>query len=259
VLHVFFAALQILWSGVGVPSGAAQPVPVIVANPPQARVSRSPIHLAAVDRGTQMPAEWRVTPEESLNFDGTDIGPGDYRGLATIRATFANQSASIPAYVYGGAAVNCYLGIPNGLRFDEDGVAQPSGTPHNSDIFETGPANQPRDPLHGCTGAFIAPSRHYAIHVPYGGTVLKYHSGVYFGTVRVSQWRNDFTIVPVLNTGDILLFKTHDGRVVKLLNYEPSGLLSGAYLAGPPRGEFADASAFVTSKYVPHAIFGRHS
>lgn len=258
MLHVLLAALQVTWSGVGVPKNAVRGVPVIVAEPPQARTRRDPVHVSAMLGNTSVPAEWRVSPDDSIGLDGTDLLAGDYRGYATIRATYGNETASLPAFVYGGAAVNCYLGIPNGLRFDDDGVAQPSGTPRNSDIFETGPSNQPSDPFHGCTGAFIAASRHYTIHVPYGGTVLRYNSGAYFGTVRVSLWRNDFTIAPVLNAGDILLFKTHDGRVVKLLDYEASGLLSGAYLTGPHRGDFADYSAFSHVKYVPHAIFGRH-
>jgi hypothetical protein len=258
VLHVLLATLQITWSGVGVPKNAERTVPVIVADPPQPRMRRAPVHLSAVAGNASVPAEWRVTPDDSVTLDGTDILAGDYRGYATIRATYGNETASLPAFVYGGAAVNCYLGIPNGLRFDDDGVAQPSGTPRNSDIFVTGPSNQPSDALHGCTGAFITASRRYTIHVPYGGTVLRYGEGAFFGTVRISQWRNDFTIAPALNSGDILLFKTHDGRVVKLLNYEPAGLLSGAYLAGPHRGEFADYSAFISSKYVPRAIFGRH-
>lgn len=257
MLHVLLATLQITWSGVGVPKNAGAGVPVILAAPPGPRTQRAPVHLSALRDGAAVPAEWRVTPDDSVALDGTDIAPGDYRGFATIRAVYGNETATLPAFAYGGAAVNCYLGIPNGLRFDDDGVAQPSGTPRNSDIFVTGPSNQPTDPLHGCTGAFIAPARHYALHLPYGGTVLRYGSGAYFGTVRVSQWRNDFTIAPVLNAGDVLLFRTHDGRIVKLLNYD-AGLLSGAYLTGPNRGEFADYSAFVTSKYMPHAIFGRH-
>lgn len=258
MLHVIVAALQILWSGIGVPGDTNRGVPLIVADPPQTRATRPATHLQAVSGAVNVPAEWRVSPEDSLVLDGTDVQPGDYRGYATVRAVFGNESATLPAFVYSGAAVNCFLGIPNGLRFDDDGVAQPSGTPHNSDIFMTGPSAQPTDALRGCTGAFIVPSRRYTIHVPYGGTILRRKTGAYFGSVRVSQWRNDFTIVPVLNSGDILIFKTHDGRVVKLLNYDSRGVLSGAYLTGPYRGDFADYSAFTQEKYIPHAIFGHH-
>lgn len=258
-MHVLLAALQITWGGVGYPRNAALPVPAILADPPQARRPRAKMRLRALEDGAAVPAEWSADPTDALELNGGYVAPAQYRGYVRIRAAFGNESATLPAFAYDSAAVNCYMGFPDGLRFGDDGVANPSGTPENSDIYQTGPANQPRDVFRGCTGAFIDSGPKYVLHVPYGGTVLRYRSGAYFGAARVSQWRNDFTIAPVLNPGDILLFKTQDGRVVKMLDYEPAtGVLSGAYLVGPHRGEFADYAAFMQVKYVPHAIFGNH-
>lgn len=261
MIGVVLAALTVTWSGIGYPRAAQQPVPLILAQPPQTRGLRPPVQLRAVIGNTVVPAEWSVDPQGAAAVAGGAIAPPlQYRGYLRIRAAFGDQSATLPAFAYDSAAVDCYMGFPDGLRFDADGVANASGTPENSDIFQTGPANQPRDVFRGCTGAFIDGAR-YVLHVPYGGTVLHPQSGAYFGTVGVAQWRNDFTIAPVLRAGDILLFKTRDGRVVKMLDYEPTaGVLSAAYLVGPHRGDFADYLAFSHTKtrYVPHALFGNH-
>jgi hypothetical protein len=134
--------------------------------------------------------------------------------------------------------VNCYAGVASdGVRFDADGVARTVGTPAESDIYEMGPANSPEMDIHrGCTGAFIDPTQTTGpIHVPYGGTIV---TNTYFGDISVRAWRNDFTILPQLHAGDALLFKTKDGRVVKVLVYSED--LAGAYITGPPRGDFLD-------------------
>lgn len=271
MLHVVLAALQITWSGAGYPKNAKGVVPVVVAKPYSVRVSRTPIAVRALDAGSVVPAEWSVSPQYAINLDAEPdetsmpeaaayIAPTDYRGPATLHATYGSLTASLPAFVYGSAALGCYMSFSNGLRFDEDGVARPSGTPRDSDVFETGLANQPRmSPLQGCTGAFIA-SRGFTVHVPYGGTVLRYKSGAYFGDVRVGNWHDDFTIVPALHDGDILVFRTHDGRLAKLLVDSPdSGVISGPYLVGPYKGgEFWDYLTYHPVKKPSHAIFGRH-
>jgi hypothetical protein len=160
-----------------------------------------------------------------------------------IHARYRADTAVLPAFVYRSLAVSCYFTFPDGLAIDSDGDAQTTGTPQESDIYQTGPAHNPAsDMFRGCSGAFIdATHTTYPLHVPYGATLIPAAQGVYFGDVSVSAWRNDFSVVPQLHTGDILLFKTKDARVVKLLVYPSSGgSLSGAYLAGPPHGDFLD-------------------
>jgi hypothetical protein len=192
-----------------------------------------------------------VTPANAIVFSSTDpmgvVGyandsyafAGRYRGPAMIHARYGRDSTTLPAFVYDSLSVNCYIGArSNGAYFDADGIAQAAGTPAESDIYESGPANSPQMDIHrGCTGAFIDPAATTSpIHVPYGGTIVR---GAYFGNVSVQAWRNDFTVLPQLRIGDTLLFKTKDGRVVKVLAY-PGEPLTGAYITGPPRGDFLD-------------------
>ena len=274
MIHVLLAALQIAWSGAGYPKNAKTAVPVVVAEPVMGRASRGPVVVRAIYDGSTVPAEWNVTPFDAINLDanqGTSyseaaaaayIAPTLYRGPATLHATYGSATGSLAAFVYGSMGIACYLSFPNGARFDEDGVARPSGTPRDSDIYVTGPENKPSmRAWYGCSGAFMSPSaRSFALHVPFGGTVLRYKSGVYVGDVRVSDWRDDFTIAPALNRGDVLLFRTHDGRIVKMVNDPPEQLTtSGPYLVGPYKGgEFWDYLTYHPLKKPSHAIFGRH-
>lgn|GEM_PF-6045809 len=250
MLHLLLAALAITWYGIG-PAAPPTVVPAIVAHPNGGRVTARSVLLHAYEGREQVAAEYSVTPSNAIVFSSTDsmgvagyandsyVFPGRYQGPATIRARYGGDSATLPAFVYNSLSVNCYMGAPsNGVHFDTGGVAQFAGTPAESDIYESGAANSPRMDIHrGCTGAFIDPAaRRPSIHVPYGGTIV---SGAYFGNVSVQAWRSDFTIVPELRPGDTLLFKTKDGRVVKVLVY-PGEPLTGAYIAGPPRGDFFD-------------------
>jgi hypothetical protein len=146
------------------------------------------------------------------------------------------------------------------VRFDSDGAAKPSATPQESDVFTLGPQNQPRmDMFFGCTGAFAVAARSFSLHFPYGAAVIRRSSGVYFGNIRVSDWRNDFTVAPVLQNGDAVIFRLRDGRTAKVLVDAPApGTFGGVYLTGPPRGDFYDYVFFHNVKPAPHAVFGSH-
>jgi hypothetical protein len=250
VLHFVLAALVLTWHGIGL-TQSPPVVPAIVAHPSGGRVPARSVLLQAYEGRAQVVADYSVTPANAIVFSAIDpMGvagyandsyalAGRYRGPAIIQARYGRDSATLPAFVYDSLYVSCYMGASsNGVRFDTDGVAQNAGTPAESDIYETGPANSPEMDIHrGCTGAFINPAATTSpVHVPYGGTVV---AGIYFGNVSVRAWRNDFTIVPELRVGDVLLFKTKDGRVVKVLVY-PGAEVSGAYITGPPRGDFFD-------------------
>lgn len=254
MLQVLLAALQILWMGPGHPL-PDRAVPAVIARWPSGRVPQPPIELRTFDGRTQVVADYRVTPGNGLTFsdeaplygrpyaEGTYIYPAEYRGPVTITARYMRETAALPGFVYNAIAVSCYISMTDGLQFDAGGIAQPSGTPGQSDIYQSGPANTPQmDIFRGCTGAFIDPAQTtFPLHVPYGGTVIRRESGAYIGDVSASAWRDDFTVVPQLRAGDVLLFKTHDGNVAKFLAAPVTGdALTAAYIVAPRGGEFSD-------------------
>ena len=273
MLHALLAALQITWSGIGSPPGAHTVRPAIISRPPAGRAPNRPVQFQLLLDGTPAGADWSVDPNDALLFTDTDpsgyyggtsqmyaLPSGAYHGPVTIRASHGNGFATLPGYVYPSAAVSCYVSFENGLLFDDNGFAKPAAQPQSSDIFVTGPANGPRDQFRGCTGAFVDPFQvSYPVHVPYGGTVVRAGSGTFFGDLSVKNWRDDFTRLPAVHPGDAVLFKTRDGRVVKFLVYPfAGGSLSGAYLTGPPRGDFEDYVRYHRLKMQPRAIFGSH-
>ncbi len=270
MLHVLLAVLHIVWSGPGHPRGAAL-VPVIIARPISGRTQSAPRQVRLLDGSTPVWGDWRALPDESVVFSddlapryyagtpGTYVSTGSYRGPVTLRASYGGQSATLPGFAYDSAAVGCFMSFYNGVRFDDDGLAQPSGTPYLSDIFVTGAGHQPAGPpWYGCTGPFITPDAHgFAVHVPYGGTLLRASAGAFFGYVRAAQWRGDFTVSPVIKTGDILIFRTRTGRVVKLCAEGPApDAIGGAYLVAATNGEFYDYAYYTRHPYRPHALFG---
>lgn len=273
MLSALLPALLIQWSGIGVPARAATQVPVVIARAPEGRVPQPPstqLTLRAMEGRTAVPAEWSITPDDAVTFNawtstvsdapGTWVEMTSYRGPATVHATYGAETASLAAFVYNSLAPTCYMGYPNGVRFDDVGVAKPAGTPQESDVYTIGPQNEPRmDLFWGCTGAFAVSSRSFSVHFPYGATVIRRAVGTYFGDVRVSDWRNQYTTAPALQTGDIVVFRLHDGRTAKILVDPPApGTFGGIYLTGPPRGDFHDYIFYRHLKPVPHAIFGHH-
>jgi len=261
VLHVALAALVIGWSGTG-HGPARKAVPVVVALPPGGRVPNRPVELQSYLGRKAVVSDYSVTPRDAITFSSTDplglagyapdayaLPSKRYHGPATIQARYQNETASIPAFVYDSLAVSCYFMFPDGLTFDSGGNAVASGTPAESDIFQAGPENVPQmDAFRGCAGAFIDRAQTtFPLHVPYGGTLIAAQN--YIGDVSVKQWRNDFSIVPQTHAGDILLFKTRDGHVVKALVYPASGnAFSAAYVSAPPKHEFADYAYYHPSR-----------
>lgn len=269
MLHLLLVALQITWTGPGYPAGAKKTPPAIVAQPVAGRVPQAQLVLQALDGNAAVPAEWSAQPDNTLAFNdaiaaSAATGPGAYvttmayRGPAQITAIYNGRRASLQAFVYNTATAACYMGFPNGIRFDDNGIAKPAGLPQESDIFTVGPPNEPHmDAFYGCMGAFVRPNQAYALHFPYGARVLRRSSGIYFGDVRVSDWRNDFTIAPPLQFGDIVIFRLHDGRTAKILVEPPApDTFGGVYLTGPQRGDFWDYVAYHHIKEPPHAVFG---
>jgi hypothetical protein len=258
MLGILLAALQIAWSGVGYVK-MPQTVPVIVANPPAARVPLPGLTLLALQDGRYVDADWSTTPEGAIDLDAAWPKAQSYRGPVTIHARYGSSSASTPGFVYGSASVGCYIGSVNGLRFDDSGVAHSTGTPRESDIYAEGPANAPpMDIFSGCIGPFVSSSA-LQLHAPFGASVISHSSRQYFGYVRPSEFHGEYTRLPALQTGDIVLFRTRDGRLVKMLDYEPApGVLGGAYLVAQPRADFSDYAFYARHKYAPRALFGPH-
>lgn len=260
MLHVAVAALVITWSGTG-HGPASRAVPVVVALPPGGRVPNRPVQLQSYIGRKALVSDYSVTPRDAIVFSSSDpqgvmgfaadayaLPSKHYHGPATIQARYQNQTGSIPAFVYDSLAVSCYFMFPDGLSFDANGDAVAAGTPAESDIYQAGPENIPQmDAFRGCAGAFIDRAQTtFPLHVPYGGTLV---ARTYVGDVSVKQWRNDFSIVPQTRPGDVLLFKTKDGRIVKALVYPASGnAFSAAYVTAPPKREFADYAFYHSSR-----------
>ncbi len=275
MVAVLLAALQIVWTGPGHPAGSHSGVPAIIARAIAGRGPAEPRELRLVDGATPVWAHWQVAPEDGVVFSnelapryyagtpGTYVSPADYRGPVTLHAGYQGRDYTLPGFVYDSIAVGCFMNFYNGLRFDDDGAAHASGTPYESDIFFSGAAHVPgRTPWYGCTGPFTSPNRTFVLHVPYGGRLLRPQDGAYFGYVRASDWRDEFTIAPAVHPGDILIFRTRSGRIVKMTADDIALMpgpdaFGGAYLVSL-NGEFADYAYYTRHPYQPHAVFGPH-
>lgn len=268
MVHLLLAALQIVWSGPGDAAPGKQVTPAVVWRPLAVRRPARPAVLYATENGLPVEVQWSVTPDDGAIFSddlaqhvypafgSTLVDAGQYRGAIVVRASRGSVEATLPAYVYDTMAVGCIMNVSNGLRFEDDGVARPAGAPAESDIFMTGDAPHTLTPWQGCTGPFISarPNIDRELHVPLGGTIAR---GIAFTAVHASMWRDDFTIAPPLQPGDVLLFRTRSGRVVKFL-CAPRDFAMGPYITTGAGKEFADYAYYVHHPYTPHAVFGPH-
>lgn len=271
MLHALVAALQIVWSGTGASSSNTWREPAVVWRPAAVRRPARPNLVRALENGVPVEAEWSVSPDEGAIFSddlaphaypaagGTFVTPAEYRGPVTIRAARGSERATMQAYVYDTLAVGCLMNFDDGLRFEDDGNVHAVGNPGESDIFMSGAGVNVKTPWLGCTGPFVSARANNAfeLHVPYGGRLVRAASQTFFSYLRAADWRDDFTIVPPLQSGDILLFRTHSGQTVKVL-VEPRDAASGPFLLAQPRTEFADYRYYTRHPYRTHALFGPH-
>lgn len=180
-------------------------------------------------------ADYSVSPVDGVVFsderplpghaysNGTYVYPGTYRGAVAISAAHAHDKATLRGYVYDTMRIDCDMDSRKGSA-----IYQENSPPPAAGL--------------GCPQTLL--------HVPYGGTLLR---GPYIGDVSASAWRHDFTIVPQLRSGDILLFKTELGTVVKcLISMNGPGEPAAAYISTiSPRGEFGDYLAWHSKRKTP--------
>ena len=135
-------------------------------------------------------------------------------GVAHVTATVGspvNASATITVWTYGSLALSCAFRYVPAMSFDPGSTA--SGL--SSDLYVTQAANAGY-PLDPCDNSVFTTGV-AAVHFPYGG-VLVPGSWQTFPQVSASQWSDATQQAPLsAATGEILLFKTKRGRVVKAL------------------------------------------
>lgn len=146
--------------------------------------------------------------------EGTYITMSSSFGIAHVTATVGppvNASATITVSTYGSLAVNCDFRYVPAASFDPG--SSPSGT--SSDLYVTQVANT-GDPLDPCDNTPFTTGV-AAVHFPYGGVLLP-GSLATFPQISASQWSNAMQQAPMnAVTGQVLLFKTKGGRVVKAM------------------------------------------
>lgn len=145
---------------------------------------------------------------------GTYVAMATSLGVAHVTANvgpLVNSSATITVWTYGSLAINCAWRYAPAASFDPGSSA--SGT--SSDLYVTQAVNS-GDTFDPCDNSVFTTGVS-AIHFPYGG-VLVPGSLDTFPQISASEWTNAMQQAPVnAVTGQVLLFKTKGGRIVKAL------------------------------------------
>lgn len=185
----------------------------------------------------RLPGDTSRTPAPPANQ--INAIPGSEPGFTWVSAGVGapvNLRISIPAYAYHTLAVGCAMGFSPGAAFN----GKPAHTIAESDIYVTGPAPPPQGFFApGCSPAFATQETNFTLHVPYGGITFPSRD---FARIRVADWRNDFTDVPETSGSLGLIFRTHDGKFVKV-QYATDGRTNGAFTVAAATGEFPDILA----------------
>ncbi len=151
----------------------------------------------------------------------TFVQTGNAYGTSTIAAKIAgtNITAAITAYHYHSLSFGCDFRFEPAWAFDPDRFAlmQDEANWSSGDLYDTAPANQLEllDPCYQSPLA-TAPGTTELWHTPYGGVLLPSVSVQAFTSIAASQWRNAGTQFAPVDAA-LLLFKTHEGRIVKAL------------------------------------------
>ena len=183
--------------------------------------------------------------------------PGEENGLSEVVASIGppiNQRITLPAYTYRSVNVGCAIGFSAGVSFDERGIAHRASSTGTSDLYVTGPANDPAVTglFAGCPPAFAGGTGPaYTLHVPGGGAFVP---DPYLPHVTVHEWRNAFVQTSSSDPAqETLIFKMRDGRIGKAM--ATGSLVNGGYLI-ETRREFDDVGA-LRGKRQTAVSFGR--
>ncbi|MBV8245180.1 MAG: hypothetical protein JOZ38_04590 [Candidatus Eremiobacteraeota bacterium] len=173
---------------------------------------------------------------------GSQAHPGPAWAIAKLGKP-VNAELRIPLYLYDAVDAGCNgIAAAGGVSFDERGVARPQTDPAGSDVYVTGPAKSATVPPAACSGKFVGGDG-FTIHTPYGGTWVSRRM-TSFSRIRTSAWSNAFTEFSGGSTdGDVLLFKTKSGRIVKVADMSNLSAVVGPYAVSAPGGEFSDAAS----------------
>jgi len=139
-------------------------------------------------------------------------------GSSTLIATRLGDVlplASRVIYSYDSVFFGCAAFTPiHGIFFDLYGTARATEDSAHADIYVTAPRC---DYWSGAATPFDEPGPP-ALHYPNGGVLVRLASGS-FTDVKAGEWRNAgvSAFQSAMSETSVLLFKTRDGRVVKVL------------------------------------------
>lgn len=260
---------RIVWSGLGTTSETTVPVLISIASGGRMSPLVSGLHLVIepqpagvpqIDWSTNEPSRVKlaaINPNLSIQrlpgdsaytppppFDRISVAPGKALGPSTIFAAIGppiNERVSLPAYTYPTLSVGCEIGFEDGVTFNKSGAVRTSQTVDASDVYVTGPLNNPpiTGIFNGCRGEFAsARDSTYTLHVPGGGVLI---AETYLPNVSVHAWRGAFTAAPQTPGYATIIFQTRDRRIVKALIQNAE--LNGPYEISTPNHEFEDVTA----------------
>jgi len=241
------------------PGGRAPSLPVRV------RVSIDPAPAAVPEVAWSASGGADVAHDGGPNYleilaspDAIYVKRGVALGPFTITARIGspvNRSITVPAFAYSLAAVGCAYGRNDGIAYDRDGEPQPASRPEDADIYVTGPDGQHSPIFSGCSGAFVRNTTDFTLHIP-GGGLARSTSSALLPTVVANDFTGPFqTSFDASRLSESLLFRTRDGRLVKLGAAGGTGDgISGPTLVANVGGEFADSTFARSARTVRTAL-----
>lgn len=242
---------------------ASLKLPLVVSDLPGGRVPSLPVRVrVSIDPAPAAVPEiaWSASGGADVAHDG---GPNYLEILASPDAIYVkrrigspvNRSITVPAFAYSLAAVGCAFGRNDGIAYDRDGEPQPASRPEDADIYVTGPDGQHSPIFSGCSGAFVRNTTDFTLHIP-GGGLARSTSSALLPTVVANDFTGPFqTSFDASRLSESLLFRTRDGRLVKIGAAGGTGDgISGPTLVANVGGEFADSTFARSARTVRTAL-----
>lgn len=173
---------------------------------------------------------------------GAGVDRANTVGPFAITATLGppvDEQLTVPGFAYESIALGCPSGFAGGYRIDASGIPRETDTVRASDIYVTDPTvgfYQERCPKAFWRQADAKPT----LHIP-GGAIDLDDERATFPNVNGSRWKG-----PISNVFDssvlhgTLLWKTHDGRLMKTLQANAPDNLVGPTIMAGAEGRFPD-------------------
>ncbi|HET9028545.1 MAG TPA: hypothetical protein VFN49_00050 [Candidatus Aquilonibacter sp.] len=215
------------------PNGSPPPSPMVLSDQQFISPGSNSAYLTTASRDAS--AVWSVsgnsialanTPPGELALPGdplptaspgtTYIAATQTYGPSTLTVRDGGASASITVYHFASITFACQFRYQPAFIFDPDRAsAGDLQHPDTYDLYVTETSSVP-NAMDPCYGTALVTGSPPAWHMPSGGVVIPIASTADFMAITPAQFANPVTSAPVVQKSVALLFRTREGRYVKL-------------------------------------------